>query len=61
MGTLFGRRVVLLLGELLMLPFVHVAHPFPSGLGRRADARIIGRMAVTQGMHVRSIQFDPSA
>ena len=48
-------------GELLQLPFVHVAHPFPAYLGRWADPRVADNMIVTQGLHVRAVLFDPSA
>src|SRR5262249_7204933 len=48
-------------GELLELPCVHVAHPFPAMLGRWADSRVVANTTVTQGMHVRPILFDPCA
>ena len=51
----------LFFGELLQLPFIHAGQPILAERGRWADARVIGGMAVTQGMHVRAIQFDPSA
>ena len=35
--------------------------PFPARLGRWADPRVVGSTAVTQGMHVRAVQFDPCA
>ena len=61
-GSLFGRPVVLsLFGELLQLPCVDVDHPFPALLGRWADPRVVGNTAVTQGLHVRAIKFDPRA
>jgi len=41
------------------LPCVHVAHPFPAGLGRRTNPRVAGILAVTQGVHVRPILVDP--
>ena len=51
-----GRTVALSsLGELLQLPCVHVAHPFPALPGRRADPRVIDDLVVTQGLHVRPI------
>src|SRR5687768_10863835 len=57
---LAGRRVAFAsFGEALGLPCVHIAYPFPAGLGRGADPRVIGSMAVTQGMHVRAVLFDP--
>ena len=49
------------LGELLQLPCVHVAHPFPALLGRRADPRVADDLIVTQGLHVRPILVDPCA
>ena len=49
------------LGELLSLPFIHARQPILAERGRWADARVIGSMAVTQGLHVRAIQFDPCA
>ena len=60
--SLAGRPVAFASsGEALELPCVHVAYPFPTGLSRWADARVIGSMAVTQGLHVGSILFDPCA
>ena len=38
---------------------VHVGEPVQGGGG--ADPRVVGIMAVTQGMHVRAIQVDPFA
>src|SRR3712207_4309883 len=43
------------------LPRVHVAYPFPARLSRWADPRVVGNSAVTQGAHVRAVQFDPCA
>ena len=40
---------------------MYVAHPFPAGLGRWADPRVVGTTAVTQGFHVRAVQVDPCA
>jgi hypothetical protein len=61
-GSLAGRPVALAsLGEALELPCVHVAHPFPAMLGRWADPRVVGNTAVTQGIHVRAVLFDPCA
>jgi len=61
-GSLAGRPVVLAsFGELLHLPCVHVAHPFPALLGRWAEPPVVGNSAVTQGMHVRAVLFDPCA
>ena len=48
-------------GEALGLPVVHIAYPLPAGLGRWADPRVTGNMALTQGEHVRPILFDPCA
>ena len=60
--SLAGRPVALAsLGEALELPCVHVAHPFPAMLGRWADPRVVGNTAVTQGIHVRAVLFDPCA
>jgi hypothetical protein len=53
--------VLSFLGELLGLRFRHAGQPIPAERGRWADARVIGSMAVTQGMHVRSILLDPCA
>ena len=41
------------------MPFIHAGQPIFAERGRWADARVIGSMAVTQGMHVRAILFDP--
>jgi hypothetical protein len=61
-GSLSGCPVARsFLGEPLELPFIHAGQPILAERGRWADARVIGSMAVTQGMHVRAIQFDPSA
>src|SRR5690348_7622846 len=60
--SLAGRPVALAsLSEMLELPCVHAAHPFPAGLGRWADPRVTGNMSVTQGVHVRAILVDPCA
>jgi len=59
-GSLTGRPVALSSsGEALELPCVYVLHPLPAGLGRWADARVVGDTAVTQDLDVRAIQFDP--
>ncbi|WP_246148018.1 recombinase family protein [Nonomuraea turkmeniaca] len=58
--SLAGRPVALASsGEALDLPVVHIAYPLPAGLGRWADPRVTGNMALTQGEHVRPIQLDP--
>src|SRR4029453_16195700 len=58
--SLAGRPVALAsMGEALELPCVHVAHPFPAMLGRWADPRVVGNTAVTQGMPVGAVLFDP--
>ena len=54
-------RRALFFGELLELPCVHVAHPFPAFLGRWADPRVADNLIVTQGLHVRPILVDPCA
>ncbi len=46
-------------GELLELPFVNIGHPFPAGLGRCADSRIVEGTSVTQGEHVGTIPCYP--
>jgi hypothetical protein len=56
-----SRRALSNPGELLELPFSHAGQPVLAERGRRADARVIGSMAVTQGMHVRSILIEPCA
>ena len=43
------------------MPGVHIAYPLPAGLGRWADPRVVGIIAVTQGLHVRAVLFDPCA
>ena len=59
-GSLAGRHVAFVpFGEALGLPGVHIAHPLPAGLGRWADPRVVGIIAVTQGLHVRAVLFDP--
>jgi hypothetical protein len=40
---------------------VYVPYPFPAGLDRWADPRVVGSMAVTQGMYVRAVLVDPCA
>ncbi len=61
-GSLAGRRVAFdSFGEALGLPVVHIAYPLPAGLGRWADPRVVGTTAVTQGLHVRAVLFDPCA
>ena len=47
--------------EALELPGVHVAHPFPAGLGRRADAIVIGCAPVAQGFDIPAVLVDPNA
>lgn len=56
-----GRRVGLRIGELLSLPFIYAGEPILAERGRWTKARVIVGMAVTQGVHVRSILFDPCA
>src|SRR4030095_10349923 len=46
-------------GEALGLPVVHIAYPLPAGLSRWADPRVTGNMALTHGVHVRSILVGP--
>src|SRR2546430_5682458 len=59
-APLAGRPVALASsGEALDLPVVHIAYPFPAGLGRWADPRVTGNTALTQGEHVRPILVDP--
>ncbi len=61
-GSLAGRPVALASpGEALGSPCVYVAHPFPAGLGRWADPRVVGSMAVTQSVYRRAALFDPWA
>ena len=43
------------------MPFIYAGQPILAERGRRADARVVGSLAVTQGMHVRTIQSDPRA
>ena len=43
------------------MPFIYGGQPFLAERGRWTDARVIGSMAVTQGMYVGAIQFDPRA
>ncbi len=43
------------------MPLVHAGQPILAERGQWADARVIGSVAVTQGMHVRAIQIDPCA
>jgi hypothetical protein len=43
------------------LPFIHAGQPILAVRGQWADARVIGSMAVTQGLHVRAILVDPCA
>src|SRR5688572_26160491 len=38
---------------------MHAGQPILAERGRWADARVIGSMAVTQGMYVRAILVDP--
>ncbi len=45
-------------GRGLELPFVYATQPIPA-ISRRADPRVAGIVAVTQGVHVRPIQLDP--
>jgi hypothetical protein len=45
----------------LLLPFMHPAHPVPAGCGRWADPRVPGDTGVTQGLRVRAVLFDPYA
>ena len=40
---------------------MHVAHPVPAGLGRRADPRVAESIGVAQGVHVRAVLVDPCA
>ncbi len=61
-GSLAGRPVALASpGEALGSPCVSVDHPFPAGLGRWADPRVVGSMAVTQSVYGRAVLFDPWA
>src|SRR5919198_3577554 len=58
-GSSFGRSVARFsLGELLKLPFMHAGQPI-AVLGRWTEPRVIGETGATQGMHIRSILFDP--
>src|SRR6202044_13787 len=58
--SLAGRPVALApSGEVLELPFVHAAHPFPAVRGRWADPWVAENMGVTHGVHVRPILVDP--
>jgi hypothetical protein len=58
---LFGHPVALAsFGELLQLSCVHVAHPFPAFLGRRADPRVADNLILTQSLHVRPMSLAPS-
>lgn len=58
--SLAGRSAALaFFGRGVVVARVHVAHPFPAGLGRRTNPPIAGILAVTQGVHVPPILVDP--
>src|SRR6188508_787455 len=40
---------------------MYIADPLPAGPGRWPDPRVVGNTAVTQGLHVRAVKFDPCA